>query len=56
LPTSIVERFTRNGDGALAPWVEGKPLAEARTHAGITRVERYTFKITDAAATERRIR
>ena len=45
LACGITERFTRGATGELEPLVEGstKPIAETRTHAGITRVKRYTF-------------
>jgi hypothetical protein len=47
LPHRIVERFVRRADGELEPVTEGstKPTAEARTHAGITKVKRYSFDI-----------
>jgi hypothetical protein len=43
----IVERFTRRADGELQPLTEGStaPIAETRTHAGITKVKRYSFDI-----------
>jgi len=45
IPGSIIEQFSLNGDGELVPWIEGKPVAEMRTHAGICRVKRYGFSI-----------
>jgi hypothetical protein len=44
---AVIERFTRRADGELEPLIEGssKPVAEMRTHAGITRVRRYAFEM-----------
>jgi len=46
LESTIVEKFTRNADGSLTPLIEGstKAVAEVQRHAGIVRVEVFTFK------------
>jgi hypothetical protein len=48
LAAGILERFTRNKDGTLAPLTPGStaPVAETRAHAGIVKVERYHFDMT----------
>jgi hypothetical protein len=47
LAAAITERFVRRADGELEPLVEGstRPIAEARTHAGICKVRRFGFSI-----------
>ncbi len=45
LAGSIVERFARKANGELMPWQEGQPVAETWTHAGIVKVDRYSFSI-----------
>ncbi len=46
LELAIREQFTRNADGSLSPLVEGstKAVAEVRRHAGVARVEVFTFR------------
>ena len=46
LPRSIVEQFTRRGDGTLELLTPGstKPVAEMRTHAGIARTLQYELR------------
>jgi hypothetical protein len=45
LASAITKKFTRTSSGALEPMTEGstKPVASTITHAGITRVLRYSF-------------
>ena len=47
LAGAIVERFTRRTGGELVPLTTESTVAaaETRTHAGICRVERYSFTI-----------
>jgi hypothetical protein len=47
LPAAITERFALNSRGELEPLTEGSTMAvaEVRRHAGICKVERYSFKI-----------
>ena len=47
LPHAITERFARRADGTLEPSDEGstRAVAETRTHAGVHRVQRYTFRL-----------
>jgi hypothetical protein len=42
----MIERFARSIEGELVPWVEGMPVAEMRTRAGVTKVERWNFSLT----------
>lgn len=56
LAGSIVERFARNAKGELVPWTEGQREAEMRTHAGITRVERFSFTLAHQDSFQRTIR
>jgi hypothetical protein len=45
LPTAIEQKLTLTSSGAYETLVEvsSKPVAQIRTHAGITRVLRYSF-------------
>jgi hypothetical protein len=47
LPHGIVQQFTRRADGELEPVTAESTarIAETRTHAGITKVKRYSFDI-----------
>jgi hypothetical protein len=56
LSGAIVERFARNGDGELVPWIEGSKIAETRTHAGICKTARYTFALEVRDEFDRTIR
>jgi hypothetical protein len=46
---AIVERFSRNTGGELVPIAAGSTLAvaEVRHHAGITKVQRFSFAFAD---------
>jgi hypothetical protein len=47
LPAAIRQAFTLSSSGALEAMTEGstKPVALTQTHAGIVKVERYSFAV-----------
>jgi len=49
LPSAIVQRFACNVDGDFELLTEGstRPVALTQTHAGVTKIQRYSFKFAD---------
>jgi hypothetical protein len=47
LPAAIVEKFVAGADGVIEPLTTGstQPVALTATHAGIFKVQRYSFDL-----------